>query len=395
MISQRQLFLNHIGQTSDFPLALEIVEAEGIYLYDKNKKKYIDLISGVSVSNLGHRNPHVVSAVKQQLDKYMHLMVYGEYIQSPQVKFAKLLTDNLPINLDSVYFVNSGSEANEGALKLAKRYTGRTEIVAFKNAYHGSTHGALSLMSSEYFTNSFKPLLPNIRFLEFNNESDLEQISKKTACVVAEVIQAEAGIIEAKQSFIQKLSKRCKDTGTLLIIDEVQTGFGRTGKLFGFMHYNIVPDIFTIAKAMGGGMPIGAFVASKKIMDSFKTNPALGHITTFGGHPVSAAAAYASLEFILENKIIENIEYKSKLFLDNINHSKIKSIRGKGLFYSVELEDTEHLKAFINKALKLGLVTDWFLFADNRFRIAPPLIISEKEIIESCKIINNALDMIS
>ncbi len=391
-MNERQLFFQHIGQTSDSPMALEIERAEGIYLYDTTGKRYIDLISGVSVSNVGHRNPKVVQAVKNQLDKYMHLMVYGEYIQSPQVQLAKLLTEVLPKNLNSVYLVNSGSEANEGALKLAKRYTRRSEIVAFKNAYHGSTHGALSIMGQEDFKNSFRPLLPDVRFLEFNNELDLEQISRRTACVIVEPIQAEAGIILPENHFLRKLRKKCTEMGALLIFDEIQVGFGRTGSLFAFEQFNVVPDILTLAKGLGGGMPIGAFVADKEIMDSFKTNPILGHITTFGGHPVSAAAALASLEFILENRLVESVVEKGDLFRKNLNHNAIKSIRGVGLFLAIELENFDKVLQTLKNSIELGVVFDWFIFCDNYFRIAPPLIITEDEIIETCEILKKALD---
>ncbi len=392
MISHRQLFLQHIGQTSEAPLALEIERAKGIYLYDTNGKKYIDLISGVSVSNLGHLHPEIVKAVRQQTEKYMHLMVYGEYIQSPQVEFSKLLTDQLPETLNCTYLVNSGSEANEGAIKLAKRFTGRTEIVAFKNAYHGSTHGVLSLISDTYFTQAFRPLLPDIRFLEFNKISDLEQISSKTACVMIEPIQGEAGIILPENNFLENLRKRCDVTGTILIFDEIQTGFGRTGELFAFNKYEVFPDIITIAKAMGGGMPIGAFVSDKKTMDSFTNNPVLGHITTFGGHPVSAAAALANIKVLLKENIIHKVNEKGAYLLSILEHEKIKSVRGTGLFYSVELESAEYVQQFIKLAIEEGIVTDWFIFLDNRFRIAPPLIITKEEIDLVVEIIKKVLD---
>jgi len=395
MISQRQLFFKHIGQTSEAPMGLEIERAEGIYLYDTSGKKYIDLIAGVSVSNVGHLHPEVVKAVQKQAETYMHLMVYGEYIQSPQVEFAKLLIDQLPPKLNCTYFVNSGSEANEGAIKLAKRYTGRSEIVAFKNAYHGSTHGAMSLMSDTYFTQAFRPLLPDIRFLEFNNDEDLEQISNKTACVVIEPVQGEGGVVLPENDFLTKLRKKCDETGALLIFDEIQTGFGRTGELFAFMKYNVVPDIFTVAKAMGGGMPIGAFVSDKKIMDVFTNNPVLGHITTFGGHPVSAAAALASLRVLLSGGIINEVNKKGKYLISLLKHPAIKSIRGTGLFYSVELESAEAVQRFIRLAIDEGMLTDWFIFLDNRFRIAPPLIISYEELDLAAVIIKKVLDKIS
>ena len=393
MISQRQLFLQHVGQTSDFPLQLEIETAKGIYMFDRDGKSYIDLISGVSVSNLGHLNPEVVKAVKDQTEKYMHLMVYGEYIQSPQVEFAKLLSDYLPEELNSVYFVNSGSEAIEGALKLAKRYTGRSEIVAFRNAYHGSTHGALSVMGNEEFKNAFRPLLPNIKFLNFNVEDELEFITEKTACVLVETVQGEAGIRIPENNYLGKLRKRCDEVGALLILDEIQTGFGRTGNLFGFQEFDVTPDIFTIAKGMGGGMPIGAFVSSNEIMSSFKTNPILGHITTFGGHPVSCAAALASLKVLTSENIISDVKRKGNLFRQYLNHPQIKEIRGIGLFLAVELEDFDQVKKVIDIAIEKGLVTDWFLFHDSAFRIAPPLIITDEEIKKAADILNESIEL--
>ncbi len=392
MISQRQLFLQHVGQTSDFPLQLEIEHAEGIYMYSPDGKSYIDLISGVSVSNVGHLHPNVVKAVQNQAGKFMHLMVYGEYIQSPQVEYAKLLTNLLPANLSSVYFVNSGSEAIEGALKLAKRYTGRTEIVAFKNAYHGSSHGSLSVMGNEEFKNAFRPLLPDIRFLDFNDEKSIEQITDKSACVLIEPIQGEGGIRVPENNFLQKLRKKCDETGTLLIFDEIQTGFGRTGSLFALQEFGVVPDIMTIAKGMGGGMPIGAFVSSNEIMSTFKTNPILGHITTFGGHPVSCAAAVASLKTIVDEKLYLKVKQKGQLFRDLLVHPEIKEIRGVGLFMAVELKSFDQVKKVIDIAVSKGLVTDWFLFHDSAFRIAPPLIITEKQIKEACNILLEAID---
>ena len=392
MISQRQLFLQHIAQPSSTPLLLEIEKAEGIYLYAKGGKRYIDLVSGVSVSNVGHSHPKVVKAVKEQVDKYMHLMVYGEYVQSPQVQYAKLLTDNLPNNLDTVYFVNSGSEAIEGALKLAKRNTHRSEIIAFKNAYHGSTHGALSVLGSETLKSSYRPLLPDIKFLEYNNINQLEAITKKTACVVVEPIQAEAGIIVPENDFLLKLRNRCNQTDTMLIFDEVQTGFGRTGTLFAFEQFNIVPDIMAIAKAMGGGMPIGAFVSSKEIMDTLKSNPALGHITTFGGHPVSSAAALASLNIILDENLASEANRKGELFKKYLKHPAIKIIRGKGLFLAVELGDAEQVIKLHEICIEKGLVFDMFLFCETAFRIAPPLTISDEEIEMISNILLQAID---
>ena len=387
MLTQRQLFFQHLAQTSEAPLALEIEKAEGIYLFDKNGKSYIDLISGISVSNTGHRHPEVVAAIKSQLDNYMHLMVYGEYIQTPQVRLATMLSDILPESLNSTYFVNSGSEATEGALKLAKRYTGRGEIIAFKNAYHGSTHGSLSVMGNEYFKQAFRPLLPDIRFIEYNNQNDLNIISSKTACVIAESVQGEAGVIIPDIAYMKALRKKCSDNGALLILDEVQTGLGRTGKMFGFENYEIVPDIITLAKGFGGGMPLGAFVSSKKIMDSLSNNPVLGHITTFGGHPVSCAAAIANIEVIKKEKLIEQVAKKENLFHKHLAHSSVKSIRSKGLLIAVEFADEKTNMEVIKKCIEKGVITDWFLFSSNCMRIAPPLIISNDEIKKACEII--------
>lgn len=394
MISQRQLFLQHVGQTSPSPLGLEIVGARGIYLIGADGKKYIDLIAGVSVSNLGHAHPAIVAAVKEQVDKYMHLMVYGEYVQSPQVEFAEMLADLLPKQLESVYFVNSGSEANEGAIKLAKRYTGRSEVVAFKNAYHGSTQALLSLMSDKKYTRTFRPLMPNVKLLDFNNNDDLDQITEKTACVMAEPIQGEAGIVLPERDFLHKLRKRCDETGTMLVFDEIQTGFGRTGHLFAFQKYGVTPDILTIAKAMGGGMPIGGFMASKEIMDSLTNNPVLGHITTFGGHPVSAAAALANLKILMQEDVLRNVETKGAYLCNLLKHSEIKAIYGTGLIYSVELANSGKLFSFIQSAVKNGLVSDWFLYNDYRFRISPPLNITMDELDEVAAIILKTLDEI-
>ncbi len=393
MLSDRQLFLQHVGQTSDYPSMIEAERAEGIYIYDKNGKEYIDLCSGVSVSNIGHRHPKVIEAIKNQLDKYMHLMVYGEYVQSPQVSYAKLLTEQLPVKLNSIYFTNSGSEATEGALKLAKRYTGRSEIISMKDSYHGSTHGALSVLGNEYFKNAFRPLLPDIKFINFNKISDLQNITEKTACVILEPIQSEAGVVSPENEYLSKLRERCDKTGTLLIFDEVQTGFGRTGHLFAFQKYNVVPDILTIAKSMGGGLPLGAFIAEKKIMDSLKNNPMLGHITTFGGHPVSCAAALASLKIILEQNIISKVVEKGELFKNNLKNDKILSIKGEGLLLAVELATKEDVLTFSKNKIKVGLLTDVFLFAQNKFRIGPPLTITNDEIIKTCKLINQTLEL--
>lgn len=380
MISQKTLFLQHVGQTSPCPLALEIVKAEGIYIHDASGKKYIDLVSGVSVSNVGHCNPKVVNAVKEQADKYMHLMVYGEYVQEPQVKFAKKIIDNTPDNFESVYFVNSGSEAIEGAMKLAKRFTGRREMLAFENAYHGSTHGALSIYGGTELNKAVQPLLPGVDFMHFNDVSTLSKITDKTACVIMEVIQAEGGIINADINFLKAVRKKCDEVGALLVFDEIQTGFGRTGELFAFEHYGVVPDILCIAKGMGGGMPIGAFVASKQIMDTLTVNPALGHITTFGGHPVSCAAGLAALEVVLDENLVKLANAKGDKIRKALNHKAIDHIRGKGLFLAVELKPEYDIDKFLDICLEVGLVFDLFLFNRTSFRIAPPLTVTDDEI---------------
>jgi len=393
MITNRQLFLQHVATTSDFPIGLEIERAEGIYMYDPNGKPYLDLVSGVSVSNLGHGHPRVRQAIKDQVDKYMHLMVYGEFIETPQVKLAKLLADNLPESLNSVYFVNSGSEANEGALKVAKRYTDRTEIIAFQNAYHGSTHGALSVLGDEEMKNAYRPLLPDIRFLEFGNVADLAQISDKTACVILEPIQSEGGMIIPSKEFIQTLRARCTEKGALLIFDEVQMGFGRTGKLFAFEHFDVVPDILCLAKAMGGGMPIGAFISDKKILDSFKNKPMLGHITTFGGHPVCCAAAKASLEVLLEEKIVDDVQRKGELFVSLLkDHPLVKGFRQLGLFIAVIVESQEIMIEIMKEGFELGVVMDPFLFCPAAYRIAPPLNITDDEIHHASDLLIQAMD---
>jgi acetylornithine/succinyldiaminopimelate/putrescine aminotransferase len=380
-----------MGQTSDAPLCLEIARAEGIYMYAPDGKRYIDLIAGVSVSNVGHCHPKVVEAVREQAGKYMHLMVYGEFVQAPQALFADKLTRLLSPKLSSVYFVNSGSEANEGALKLAKRYTGRSEIVAFNKAYHGGTHGALSLMGDEYFRNAFRPLLPEVRRLDFNDFDQLKQITERTACVMIEPLQGEAGAVTAVPGFLNELRKRCNETGALLIFDEVQTGFGRLGSMFAFQKYGVIPDILTLAKGMGGGMPIGAFVASNEIMKTLQFNPVLGHITTFGGHPVSCAAALASLEVIESEQLIDGVKKKSALFRKLLQKTDIQAIRGEGLLLAVELDSPERLRRFIRKSCENGLVTDLFIFCDTAFRIAPPLIMTEEQIEESCDIIEKTI----
>lgn len=395
MISTRELFVNHIAQTSPFPLALEIEKAEGCYLIDTAGKKYLDLISGISVSNLGHRHPAVVKAIHEQVDKYMHVMVYGEYIQPPQVRLATDLVKVLPPSLQNVYFVNSGSEAIEGATKLAKRYTGRTQLISFKNSYHGSTHGALSLMGDERLKKPFRPLLPDVLHLEYNSISDLKLITDKTAAVVVELIQAEAGVILPSDTFLLALRNRCTETGTLLIVDEVQTGYGRTGKLFTFEHYSIVPDILCLAKGFGGGLPLGAFISSQQIMTSLSTNPELGHITTFGGNAVCCAAGLATLNTIIAEKLSEEVEGKQKLFVSLLKHPLIKEVRAKGLLIAVEFESFEINKKIIDACIQQGVIVDWFLFNMKSMRIAPPLIITEKEIRLACAIILEAMDKLA
>ena len=394
MLTNRQLFFQHLALPSSSPSGIEIEKAEGIYLYASNGKRYIDLVSGVCVSNLGHRHPAIVNAVKDQLDKYMHLMVYGEYIQSPQVKLAGKLAEVLPKSLNSTYLVNSGSEAIDGALKLAKRFTGKTEMIGFKNAYHGGTHGAFSMLGSEEMKYAYRPLLPDIRFLKFNSIADLEQITERTACVLVEPIQAEAGVILPENDFLKVLRKKCDETGTLLIFDEIQVGFGRTGKLFCFEHYNVVPDILCLAKGMGGGMPIGAFIAEKKIMLSLTNNPNLGHITTFGGHPVSAAGALANLETLINNKeIIGQVEEKGQRYESALKDLRIvKNIRRKGLQIAIELENLETTSKVMNSLLENGLVSDQFLFMPNAFRIAPPLIITNEEIDLTIELVKKSLE---
>ncbi|MCS7005537.1 MAG: aspartate aminotransferase family protein [Cytophagales bacterium] len=392
-MSQRQIFLQHQAQTSDFPLMLEIESAKGIYLYQPDGKKIIDLISGISVSNVGHSHPKVVKAVQKQVKRHMHLMVYGELIQSPQTALAHALVQTLPTSLDNVFFVNSGSEAIEGAMKLAKRYTGRTEIVSCFRAYHGSTHGALSIGGGEYFKRNFRPLLPDIRQIYFGVEAELEKITEKTACFIVETVQGEAGVRTACSRYWKAVRQRCNETGALLILDEIQCGFGRTGKFWAFEHYGIVPDIVVTAKAMGGGMPLGAFIASKEIMSVLKNNPILGHITTFGGHPVSCAASLASLRIIQEKKLLSEVAHKAELFKQLLHHSTIREVRNAGLMIAVEFDNFEILQKIIQKALQLGVLTDWFLYCDNSMRIAPPLIITKKQIQKACDRILKAIQL--
>lgn len=390
-MNQRQLFLKHVAQTSATPLALEIVKAKGRLLTDAEGKEYIDCIAGISVCNVGHCHPKVIKAIKEQADEYLHLLVYGELVETPQVQYARLLTQHLPPSLNSVYFTNSGAEAVEGAMKLAKRVTGRTQIISFNKSYHGSTQGALSIMGDEYWRNAFRPLLPDVLHLEYNSMEGLEQITKHTACVIAETIQAERGVYAPLKEWIKKLRTRCLETGTLLILDEIQTGFGRTGTLWGFEQFDIVPDVVLLGKALGGGMPLGAFVADKTIMLQLTDNPVLGHITTFGGHPVCCAAGMAALKVLLKEIPFDDIYKKEFLFRELLQHPQVNAIRSRGLLIAVEFASEQANKKVIDYCIKNGVLTDWFLFAPDCLRIAPPLNITEKEIKKACKIITAAM----
>jgi acetylornithine/succinyldiaminopimelate/putrescine aminotransferase len=394
MVSHRQLFLNHLAQTSEMPLEIEVVKGRGMYLEDKDGLKYMDLIAGIGVSALGHCHPKVVSAIVNQSQKYLHTLVYGEYILSPQVELASLLSNILPDPLDTVYFVNSGSEATEGAMKLAKRYTGRPNIVACKNAYHGSTQGAASLMNPKDFTGPFHPLLPGINHISYNCEACLDRIDHSTACVIIETVQGEAGVQLPKFDYLKKLRNRCNEVGALLVLDEIQCGFGRTGTFFAFEQFDIVPDILLLAKGMGGGMPIGAFIAPNAIMQSLSKNPPLGHITTFGGHPVSCAASLATAQYLHESDLIEQVKFKANRFRAGLVHPAILEVRNCGLMMAVELEDFETVQKVIRYCLKNGLITDWFLFNNRSLRIAPPLIIKDEEIEKACSIIVKGLSSI-
>ncbi len=391
-MTQRELFLRHVAQTTDFPLLLEIERAEGMFLYDTSGKKYMDLIAGIGVSCLGHCHPQVVQAIKNQADTFLHTIVYGEFVLAPQVQLATLLTQHLPPTLDSVYFVNSGTEATEGAMKLAKRHTGRSEIIAFRKAYHGSTQGAMSLNSDPFFTQAYRPLLPDIRHIEFNCDFCLHQITERTAAVVAETVQAEIGIRPPTGDFLKKLRARCTEVGALLVLDEIQCGYGRTGSLWAFEQFGVVPDVLLLAKGMGGGMPIGAFVAARAVMHSLAQRPLLGHITTFGGHPVSCAAALATLRTILGSDLVEKVSEKEQLFRTLLRHPAIAEVRSAGLMMGVELPNFDFLQKVIQICLQKGLITDWFLFNDRTMRIAPPLVISEADIRWACATILEAIE---
>jgi acetylornithine/N-succinyldiaminopimelate aminotransferase len=388
----RRLFLRHLAQTSSNPLGLEIDRAEGAYLYDVSGKQYLDLIGGISVANTGHRHPAVLLAIRDQLDRYLHVMVYGEMIQSPQVKYATLLAANLPPSLDTVYFTNSGTEATEGAMKLAKRITGRPEIVAFDKSYHGSSQGALSIMGDEYWRNAFRPLLPGIHHMTYNSSSALDAITDKTACVILETVQAERGVFVADKEWLQALSGKCREKGALLVFDEIQTGFGRTGTLWGFERFGVIPDILLLGKALGGGMPMGAFIAGRQMMAALTDRPVLGHITTFGGHPVCCAAGMASLELVLREGWTAQVERKGLLFTRFLVHPAIRAVRACGLLIAVEFESFERNKQIIDACISRGLLTDWFLFAPECLRIAPPLTITEEQIASACAIILAAVE---
>ena len=385
MPSLRQLFLDHLGQTSISPLLLEIERAEGSFLYGREGQDYLDLISGVSVSNTGHRHPAVVAAIREQADKYLHLMVYGEVVQSPQVKYAARLASLLPPSLQSVFYVNSGSEAIEGALKLARRSTGRNEIIYFRNAYHGSTTGALSVQGAELYRNAFRPLMPSTTMAEFNSTGAAEMITDSTAAVLIEPVQAEAGVIQPDEGFLESLRKACDSHGALLVFDEVQTGFGRTGSLFSLYRYNVIPDILVLAKALGGGLPLGAFIASQGIMSALSHDPSLGHITTFGGHPLCCAAGLASLEVIIGERLAENAKEKEQLFREQLALLPVKEVRGEGLLLAAVPQNKNIIPDLVARAPDYGLLLDYFLFCDEAFRIAPPLTISHDEIILACQ----------
>lgn len=391
-MNQRQLFLQHNAQTSTAPLAIEMVKAEGCSLWDADGKEYIDLIGGISVCNVGHRHPRVLTAIREQLDKYLHIMVYGELVQSPQVQYARLLTQHLPSTLNSVYFTNSGTEATEGAMKLAKRVTGRTEILAFHHSYHGSTQGALSVMGDEYWRREFRPLLPGVHHAAYNSFEALDLITSQTACVIAETIQAEAGVNAPLKEWITALRNKCTATGTLLILDEIQCGFGRNGTLWAFEQFDIVPDILLLGKALGGGMPLGAFIAGKQLMDALTDKPVLGHITTFGGHPVCCAAGMAAMQVLLQEELINKVYQKEQLFRSLLHHPKIKAVRSRGLMMAVEFENFEQNKKIIDACIAKGVFTDWFLFAAHSMRIAPPLTITDEEIRKACSTILSVLN---
>ena len=388
----QQTFLTKLAQTSPSPFLIPVESAEGIYLYARGGKRYADLISGIGVSVVGHRHPKVIKAIKEQLDKHLHVMVYGEYIQSSPNLLAERITGLLPDNLNCCYFVNSGAEANEGALKLAKRATGRTEIISCRGSYHGSTHGALSVSGNEIKKRAFRPLLPDVRFIEFGNPDELRHITERTACVIMETIQGDAGVRIPTAAYLQAVRERCTGTGTVLILDEIQCGMGRTGKLFAFEHFGIAPDILTVAKAFGGGLPLGAFISDQKIMNTLTHDPMLGHITTFGGNPVCCASALATLTVLQEENLIAQVEEKGRLFEQHLQHPAIMDLRRIGLLFAVDFDSQEKVNTIVNHCKENGVICYWFLSHPHSFRIAPPLTITEQEIKESCEIIINAIN---
>ena len=392
----RKQFLRHVAQTSPAPQLIEVARAEGVYFYTPEGKRYYDLISGVSVNNVGHGNAAVVEAVQRQVADYMHIMVYGEMVERPQVEYARLLAECLPEPLDTVYFLNSGAEAVEGALKLAKRYTARTEMISMRRAYHGSTHGAMSMMGApegEEWKNAFRPLLPDTKAIRFNCVEDLEQITTRTACVLCEPVQGEAGVRPPEAGYLQALRKRCDEVGALLIFDEIQMGMGRSGEMFAMQKYGVVPDIVCLAKAFGGGMPLGAFISSQKIMSTLTHDPVLGHITTFGGHPVCCAAGLAAMRYLIDNQLVEDVERKGAMYESLLqDHPAVKEIRRSGLLLAVELGESEKLYKVMDHFIEEGILSDWFLFCDTAFRISPPLVISDDEIRDSVRIIRRCLD---
>ena len=392
----RKQFLAHVGQTSPSPMLVEVERAEGSFFYTPEGRRYYDLVAGVSVSNVGHANREVVRAVQEQAARYMHVMVYGELVEAPQVRYAARIASLLPGGLESVYFVNSGAEAVEGVLKLAKRFTGRTELISMRRAYHGSTHGSMSMMGApegEEWKGAFRPLLPDVQAIEFNDPAQLERITRRTACVLVEPVQGEAGVRVPRPGYLEALRRRCDEVGALLVFDEIQTGLGRTGELFAMQKYGVVPDIVCLAKAFGGGMPLGAFIARHEIMDTLQSNPTLGHITTFGGHPVCCAAGLAALEYLLDHHVVEQVEAKGALYEELLQgHPAVREIRRSGLLLAVELGSSERLYRIMELFKQAGIMSDWFLFCDTAFRISPPLTISEEEVRDSARIILECLD---
>lgn len=389
----RKQFLQHVGQTSPEPLLIEVARAEGVFFYTPEGKPYYDLISGVSVSNVGHANPAVVDAVCSQARDYMHVMVYGELVETPQVEYARLLAEYLPSQIDSVYFLNSGAEAVEGALKLAKRATGRSEMISMRNAYHGSTHGAMSMMGGEEHKNAFRPLLPDVRQIRYNNFDDIQHITTRTACLLVEPVQGEAGVVPPVPGYLEALRRRCDEVGAMLIFDEIQTGMGRSGEMFACTKYGVTPDIICLAKALGGGMPLGAFAARREVMQCLTHNPVLGHISTFGGHPVCCAAGLAAARYIIDNDLLSQVEAKGALYETLLaDHPAVREIRRSGLLLAVELGSSERMFAMMAMFKEVGILSDWFLYCDTAFRISPPLTITEEEIRDSAALIITCLD---